>query len=171
MKFKLGLLGLLLSIIHVMAASVMVENAYVRATPPNMPNSAAFMKVMNTTSADLSIVGAKSNAAKKVEIHTHDMVNGIMKMYQVSKVDIKANSHTMFQPGGFHVMFLGLTKGLKEGDHIDFTLVFSNGDEVVVTAPVKKVMAGMNHSQTNNNNMVKPKSHDNMKQMNQHGKM
>ena len=126
MKIKLITMGLLLGAVSLIASSVMVSDAYVRATPPNMPNSAAFMMVMNKSANDLSIVSAKSDVAKKVEIHTHDMVNGMMKMHQVEKVDLKAKSHTLFAPGSFHVMFLGLNKSLKEGDTVDFTLVLSN---------------------------------------------
>ncbi len=147
-----------------MASSVMVKDAYVRATPPNMPNSAAFMMVMNKSANNLAIVGAKSDVAKKVEIHTHDMVNGMMKMHQVQKVDVKAKSHTMFSPGAFHVMFIGLNKSLKEGDTVDFTLVLSNNKEIKISAPVKKVMAGMNHGKMNGMN------HKKMSGMN-HGKM
>ncbi len=145
MKLKLIAMSLLLTAVSVFASSVMVKDAYVRATPPGMPNSAAFMMVMNKGTSDLAVVSAKSDAAKKVEVHTHDMVNGMMKMYQVDKVDLKANSHTMFKPGGFHVMFLGLNKSLKEGDMVHFSLVLNNGEEIKVMAPVKKVMAGMKH--------------------------
>jgi len=165
MKIKLMLASLFLGMASLVASEVMVKDAYVRATPPNMPNSAAFMLVMNKSANDVSIVSVKSSVAQKAELHTHDMVNGMMKMHQVSKVDIKANAHTMFAPGSFHVMFLGLNKALKEGDSVDFTLVLSSGKEIKINAPVKKVMAGMNHGKMNSKNM----NHGNAK-MN-HGKM
>ena len=164
MKLKLGLLTLLLGAASLMASSLMVKNAYVRATPPMMKNSGAFMMVMNKTDKNVSIVSAKSDVAKKVELHTHENVNGMMKMYQVEKVDVNANAHVMFKPGGFHVMFLGLNKGLKEGESVDFTLVLSNGEEIKVNAPVKKAMSGMKHGNMNKMN------HGNMNKMN-HGKM
>lgn len=145
MKFISSLFIVLFTSSLLMASSIEVKNQYVRATPPNIPNSAAFMKIINNTSKDISIIGAKSNIAKKVELHTHDMKNGMMRMYQVQKVDVKANSNVMFKPGSFHVMFLGLNQPLKESQNITFTLLLSNGEKVNVTAPVKKVMAGMKH--------------------------
>lgn len=143
MKLKLITIGLLLSIVSLTASSVMVNDAYLRATPPNIPNSAAFMIVMNDSEEDLAIVGASSNVAVKVELHAHDMINGMMRMHQVGNINLNAKSHVLFSPGGFHIMFLGLNKSLKEGDNVNFTLLLSNGKNINVTAPVKKVMAGI----------------------------
>lgn len=157
MKLKSVILGLFLSVASLMASSVMVKDAYVRATPPNMPNSAAFMLVMNNSANDLEIVGVKSNIAKNVELHKHEMIDGMMKMSQVKKIDLKSKSHVIFKPGSFHVMLLGLNKPLKEGENVNLTLVLSNGKEIKINAPVKKVMSGMNHSSMNEN-----KSHGHM---------
>ena len=122
MKKLLLLLTLALS---VFASNIKVEDAYARATPPNLPNSAAFLTINNTGSSDIALVSAKSAIAKTVELHTHDMKNGMMKMYQVPKIDIKANSSTVLKPGGFHVMLIGLTqKPIKRGtdNRFDFKL-------------------------------------------------
>ena len=157
MKLKLIVSGLLLGASSLMASSVMVKDAYVRATPPSVPNSAAFMMIMNKTSDNLEIVGATSNIAKKVQLHQHTMHNGMMKMGQVKKVDLKSKSHVIFKPGGYHIMLLGLNKPLKEGTSVMLTLKLSNGEEVKIHAPVKRVMDGMKHTSDK-----KMKSHGNM---------
>ncbi|MGM0519150.1 MAG: copper chaperone PCu(A)C [Campylobacterota bacterium] len=142
LKKSILLFGILSSVIF--ASTLKVEDAYVRATPPNLPNSAAFMEITNTSSQDVALVSAKSNASNIVELHTHDMKDGVMKMYQVPKIDIKPNSTTVLKPGGFHVMLIDLkNKPLKEGMKIDVQLTFSNGETIDIKAPVKKVMAGM----------------------------
>jgi len=142
MKLKL-LMILMLAISSTWASSLMVSGAYVRATPPGVPNSAAFMMLMNHSSKDISVVAASSSVAKTLELHTHDMVNGVMRMYQVEKIDVEKNGHTMLKPGGFHVMFFGLKKPLIEGETVDLELTLSNGEKVNLEAPVKKVMSGM----------------------------
>ena len=140
---KLTLCLLLLSA-SLFASSIKVENAYARATPPNLPNSAAFMELKNETSKDIELVWAKSSASKVVELHTHEMKNGVMTMYQVPKIDIKANSTTTLQPGGFHIMLIDLVaKPLQANTEIQLTLGFSNGEEQTITVPVKTVMNGM----------------------------
>lgn len=129
-----------------LGANVKVENAYVRATPPGLPNSAAFMSVKNDGSKELSIVKATSTVAKKVELHTHDMKDGVMKMYQVPEIKIPAKSETVLKPGGFHIMLIGLHNPLKVGENVNLTLTLSNGNTIDVSAPVKTVMGGMKHN-------------------------
>jgi len=131
--------------VSLVAASIDVKDAYVRATPPGLPNSAAFLTLQNNTAKDVALVKAVSDVAKAVELHTHDMKDGVMKMYQVPKIDVKANSSVTLKPGGFHIMLIGLTKPLKVDESIDFTLEFSNGEKTTFTAPVKTVMGGMKH--------------------------
>jgi len=124
------------------AQSVEVSGIYVREVPPNMPNSAAFMQLKNLTDKPLSLVSAASKAAKTVELHEHVNVNGMMQMRQIPKIDIPAGGTTSLQPGGLHVMLIGLTQKLKEGETVAVTLNFSDGESVTLDAPVKKV-AGM----------------------------
>lgn len=121
------------------AASVDVTGAYVREVPPNMPNSAAFMTLSNMTDAPLSLVEARSDAAGAVELHTHSMIDGMMKMHRIEKIDIPAEGTAVLAPGGHHVMLIGLKHRLAEGDTVSVTLRFSNGEEVTLDAPVKKI--------------------------------
>lgn len=143
--FKKSLLILLALSATLFASALEVKDSYVRATPPGLPNSAAFMTVVNSTNKDISLISASSKIAKAVELHTHDMKDGVLKMYQVPKIDVKANTSTILKPGGFHVMFIGLNKPLKVGENVDFTLTLSNGESINVTAPIKTVMGGMMH--------------------------
>ncbi|GAB4346500.1 MAG: copper chaperone PCu(A)C [Gammaproteobacteria bacterium] len=124
------------------AADVEVHNPYVRAVPPSAPNSAAFMTLVNKGGAH-AVVRAESEISKVVELHTHVKEGGMMRMRQVEKIDIPAHARTVLKPGGLHVMFLGLKQALKEGDQVRFKLVFEDGSEATITAPVKRVMAGM----------------------------
>jgi len=143
MKLKTLLISTLATT-SIFASSLSVQNSYVRATPPSLPNSAAFMDIKNSSQKDISLLSATSTAAKNVELHTHDMKNGVMSMYQVKNIDIKANSTTVLKPGGYHVMLLGLNnKPLKPGQNVVINLNFSNGETIKIKAPVKKVMAGM----------------------------
>lgn len=125
------------------AADIAVENPYVREVPPKMPNSAAFMKLTNSSDTEVSLTSAASDVANVVELHEHAKVDGMMQMRQVAKIVIPAKGQTELKPGGLHVMLIGLKHPLKEGETVDVTLNFSNGESMKVTAPVKKVMRGM----------------------------
>jgi copper(I)-binding protein len=132
------------------AEQVMVSDAYVRAVPPGQPNSASFMVLKNHSSEALVLIGAESAVAKAVELHTHTMKEGMMRMRQVEKIDLPAGETVQLQPGGLHVMIIGLQQKLVPGEQIDMALVFSDGSKLALKVPVVKLQmkmqdAGMQH--------------------------
>jgi copper(I)-binding protein len=135
----------LLASAALLAQSVTVSGEYVREVPPNMPNSAAFMVLKNDSDATVSLVSAASDAAATVELHEHASVGGMMQMRQIPKIDVPAHGTTSLQPGGLHVMLIGLTHKLKAGEEVAITLTFSNGETIALKAPVKKVPGMMMH--------------------------
>ena len=125
------------------ADQVEVQDAYVRAVPPGQPNSASFMALHNGDSQAHALVGAASPAAEVVELHTHTMLDGMMQMRPVEQIELPAGATTRLQPGGFHVMLIGLQQPLVPDQSVPLTLVFEDGSEVVVSAPVRKLQMHM----------------------------
>ncbi|QFY89017.1 copper chaperone PCu(A)C [Magnetovirga frankeli] len=121
-------------------SAIGIDNPYVRAVPPGTPNSAAFMTINNRGSADNALVGAASPASKVVELHTHVMEDGMMKMRQVQQIDLPAGKAAVLEPGGLHIMLIGLKGNLKPGEQVDLTLKFADGAEQKLSAPVKSPM-------------------------------
>ena len=80
-----------------------------------------------------------ADAAEVVELHTHSMKDGMMQMRRVEKIDIPAGAETKLQPGGLHVMMIGLKQELKPEQEVTLTLVFEDGSKAEVTAPVRKL--------------------------------
>lgn len=140
MKKSLAILftGLMFINNFAFADSISIENAYVRATPPNTQNSAAFMVIHNAMKSDIKLVSASSDIAERVELHEHIHEDGMMKMRQVESINIKQEQEVSLQPGGYHVMFIGLKQALKEGDVVNLSLYFDNGDKINIDAPIKK---------------------------------
>ena len=70
----------------------------------------------------------------------HDMgdMGGGMMMQPVASVHIGAGETVSFEPGGYHVMLMGLTAPLIPGQTFDVTLVFEQAGEIVVTAEVRE---------------------------------
>ncbi|ASM35475.1 periplasmic protein [Campylobacter sputorum subsp. bubulus] len=122
------------------AADIDVSNAYAKATPPNAKNSGAFMLIKNNTDKDIALVSATNSLSDVTELHTHIEENGMKKMIQVPKIDIKANSTTELKPGGLHVMFIGIKKPMVVGENVKMTLTFDNGQTVTLDkVPVKEI--------------------------------
>ena len=57
-------------------------------------------------------------------------------MPQLDGVEIPAGGELVLEPGGYHVMLIGLTESLLAGDSFEATLTFENAGDVTVTVPV-----------------------------------
>ena len=125
------------------ADGVTFSDPYVRGVPPGQPNSAAFMQIDNKGKANRALVGGSSPAAEAVELHTHTMDGGMMRMRQVDKIDLPAGETVSLQPGGLHVMLIGLKQKLVPGEEVELTLSFDDGSQVSLKAPVRKLQMKM----------------------------
>lgn len=125
------------------AASIIVEDSYVRHMPPTQTVTGAFMVFKNTTGSDLAVVSAESDVADKVELHTHLHEDGVMKMRQVDKIEVPAGGATVLEPGGLHVMLIGLKQPLELGQMVEIKLNIDDGSSTQIEAEVKSVMGGM----------------------------
>jgi copper(I)-binding protein len=99
---------------------------------PLTPGSTAVAYPSITSAIDDTLLGASSPCCKTVELHTHDMTNGVMRMRKVDAVPLKAKVPTLFQSGGLHLMLIGLKQPLKAGDVVPITLRFGHVGEQAV---------------------------------------
>ncbi len=121
------------------ADAIGVGDPYARAVPPGQPNSAVFMTLKNTTNQPRALVEARSTAAKTVELHTHRKEDGVMKMVKIDRIEIPAQSSVELKPGGLHVMLIGLIGDLKAGEKVKVDLVFDDGSQEAIVAPVRSI--------------------------------
>ena len=142
-KFVLSIV----SIAAVFGADIEIEEAYARASIPNVPNSAAFFVIKNNSDKDIAITSANSDIAEKNELHTHIEENKMMKMMKIEKLVVPAKSSLELKSGGDHVMLMGLKKELKVGDEISLELSFSDGDKKSIKVPVKDLASTMHKMQ------------------------
>ncbi len=125
------------------SSGVVVIDPYVRAIPPGLKVSAAYMTLQNNTDAEKKLVGVSSDSAKNAELHEHVHKDGMMQMREVESISIPANSSTMIEPGGYHIMLIGLTKAIKSGDLLNMELKFDDGKKQIIKIEVKKINTGM----------------------------
>lgn len=143
---RLLLCSLLLAALPALALPTLTD-PYVRALPPGAPNTAAFLSLTNDGSADLALVAVETTVAKRAELHTHQMVDGMAQMRQVEKIALPVGQTVVLAPGGLHIMLFDLTRELKEGDKVELTLIYSDGSRQPVVADVRPVMAHSHHQQ------------------------
>ncbi|WP_063582158.1 copper chaperone PCu(A)C [Achromobacter ruhlandii] len=124
-------------------ASLKVEDAWVRATVPSQHATGVFMRLTSPTAARL--VGVESDAARHVEVHEMAMQDNVMKMRQVSAIDLPAGKPVELKPGGYHVMLIDLARQISAGDPVALTLLVQDADgkqrRVPVTAEARPLSA------------------------------
>ncbi len=113
-----------------------IGHPYTRPTREGQQVGGGYLKLANKGVAD-RLVSAASPAAASVEIHSMSMEGDVMKMRQVDAIDLPTGATVLLQPGGYHLMLMGLKAPLKAGDKIPLTLKFERAGEVVVTVNVE----------------------------------
>ena len=65
----------------------------------------------------------------------------MMKMRHLEAVEVSPGTPTIFQPGGMHIMFMGLNKPFVAGETLPLTLVFEKTGEIDIEFVVQGVGA------------------------------
>lgn len=120
------------------AADLLIEDAYARSSGPSAKAGAAFFTIRNTNAEDDTLIAVATDIAKLAELHTHiDAGNGVMQMRRVEGgFPVAAGGMHVLQRGGDHVMLMGLTRPMTEGETITVTLTFEKAGEMTVEIPV-----------------------------------
>ncbi|MEM8877129.1 MAG: copper chaperone PCu(A)C [Pseudomonadota bacterium] len=131
-----------------------IDTPWTRATPGGAKMGGGYTTITNTGSEPDRLVSASTDASARVEIHEMGMTEGVMKMRELEGgLEIPPGETVSLEPGGFHVMFMGLNAPLKQGEAIEVTLQFEKAGEIAVMMPIAAVGAktpdgkgGMDHS-------------------------
>lgn len=115
LKFAAALTAILAS--SAAADEITVQDAYARVASKMSKSGAIFLELHNMTDSDDRLIAARSDVAKRVELHTHqDLGDGVMKMMEVEEgFAIPAQGMHALARGGDHIMLMGLTRSLAHG--------------------------------------------------------
>ncbi|MCP4330433.1 MAG: copper chaperone PCu(A)C [Alphaproteobacteria bacterium] len=120
---------------------IIVERPWSRASVSK--TGAVYLTIVNIGNAADTLIGVSSAAAKKAEVHTTIDDGGVMKMRPVERIEIAPGEHIILEPGGKHIMLIGLTGALQEGGTVPLALMFEKAGPVAATAAVHKAGATM----------------------------
>jgi copper(I)-binding protein len=142
MSKTLALFAIVLFVGRIAAAqtgSVEIKNAWARATPGKADVGAAYMTL--ESSSDDRLTGLSTPIASDAHVHTMVMERGVMKMNPVPALDLPAGKPVKLEPGGLHVMLLGLKDKLEPGQSFPMTLTFEKAGKREVMVSVEKAGA------------------------------
>lgn len=113
-----------------------VTDAWARPTPA-VADSAAFYVTLSNQGSDVVIVGAGSSICETTALHDSALEDGVMRMRPVESIVAGGGDDLVMEPGGLHVMCLGLTGQLIEGEEIEVRLLLEDGDVVSAMVSVE----------------------------------
>ena len=98
-----------------------------------------FAKITNKTKKTITLVGGTSSFAPMVDVH--QVVNGVMS-HKPGGIKIAPGKTVVLQPGGLHVMLMGLKKTILPGTKVDLKLTFTGAKAVALKLTAKSSAAG-----------------------------
>ncbi|MDE0334148.1 MAG: copper chaperone PCu(A)C [Defluviicoccus sp.] len=118
-----------------------VEAPWARASAGAARAGAAYLRIVNAGAETDRLLRASSPVAERVELHTHRMRDGVMRMRRIEAVSVPGNEAAELKPGGDHVMLMGLTGPLKQGTAFPLTLSFEKAGKITVPVAVRPITA------------------------------
>lgn len=113
---------------------ISASNAWVRAAAEGGV-SAGFVTLCNGGDGADRLVAARFDGAETVELHLTAMGDdGVARMTPIEGgLALPAGEETALAPGGAHIMLIGLTAPIAEGDKAAITLEFERAGPQTVT--------------------------------------
>lgn len=118
---------------------ILIGRPWARETSPKARSAAVYLTIRNDGHKDDILIEASSPRAERVMIHNSSVVDGVARMRPVETLTISKEDAVTFEPGGLHIMLVGLDKKLEKGKVFPLTLTFEKTGEVTVYVEVTPV--------------------------------
>jgi len=122
------------------AASMRVEQCWVRAMPAQVP-SAGYFTLHNDGDTLRTLTGVATPAFGMAMMHRSESNGSMATMAPVASVPVPAHGSLSFAPKGYHVMLEQPAQPLKVGGTLPLTLRFDDGSSVTENCAIKAAAA------------------------------
>jgi periplasmic copper chaperone A len=127
---------------EVTIGNLVITQAWSRATPGGAQVAGGYLTIENRGSLPDRLLSGATGAARKVEIHEMALDKGIMTMRPIDGgLFIEAGKTAKFEPGGRHLMFVGLSAPFREGEQVSVSLAFESAGKITVPFAVQAIGA------------------------------
>jgi copper(I)-binding protein len=136
MKMAIALL-VVVAVIGAAGVGYSSAHAHDDATPTAVSTGAAYFTIANSGAETDRLIAASTDMANVVEVHEIVNADGVMQMRPVEGgIEIPAGGTVDLAPGGYHIMLIGLTESLVDGQSYELTLTFEVAGDVTVMVPI-----------------------------------
>jgi copper(I)-binding protein len=116
--------------VQVNADGLVFSDAWARATVPSAGSAAIYGTFRNDSDQPLTIKEITTDAAASVMLHRSTLDNGMMRMGAVEELSVAPGEELVLEPGGMHVMLMGLRAPLDE-NQIIYVNILTSGEESI----------------------------------------
>lgn len=118
-----------------------IRDAWVRETIGPAKTAAGYLELHNGGQEAVTITGISCESAERAQLHTTVRDGDVIRMRPLESISIAPGETVPLQPGGMHIMFMGVDKPLRTGMQVDLILTLSNGRAGHLKVPVRALNA------------------------------
>ena len=142
----------------VTAGEIEIIHPAIPAPAATAKSAAGYMAIANNGPTHDRLIAIETPAAASTMLHsTEHGADGVARMVHLPALEIPAEDTVVLEPGGMHVMLMGLTAPLTEGEMVPATLVFEQAgrvaNEFMVDPPGGADHSTMDHSAMDHSTM------------------
>jgi periplasmic copper chaperone A len=120
-----------------------VDGAWMRAVPPSVSDTAIYCTITNLGKDKVALTGGKTSIANSVEpmvmTKSGEGTKQELGMASVDSLEVPPGEKLVLEPGGNHLMVMGLKKHPAEGEKVNLTITLEPGNhEVRLEIPVSR---------------------------------
>jgi periplasmic copper chaperone A len=113
------------------------DNAVVKVSPVEGNPSVAYMD-LHGGRVEVDLVSVTSDDVVRMEMHETTEEDGVAKMRPLKSINILPGAKVKMEPGGKHLMLWGVSKSAIERGKLEFKLIYSNDDRILIDAMIEK---------------------------------
>ena len=125
--------------------TLIISDAWVRATPPGKMMTAGYASLENVSKEVITITGVSAEAAGHTSLHETRIERDRSTMRPVAQLSIEAGERVSLKPGGLHIMLMKLSEPLTDGQSIDICLELENNDSLCSAFSVARQHKAAHH--------------------------
>ena len=164
-KFLAGAVALLMATTafahEVKVGDLQIIHANIPAPMNGAQVAAGYMGISNEGATPDKLIGVEVGVAAQAMLHTTEFsADGVATMKHVEALEIPADDTVVLEPGGYHIMLMGLKAPLVEGDMVLATLIFEHTGRVEIEFMVDPADGSVDHSKMDHSAMGQDAGHD-----------
>ena len=123
-----------------------VASPWARATIGSGKVGVVFLTLHNRSTTIDRLMEVSTPVAKRAAMHTSEVDKGVMRMRPVESIEVDPGKTAALEPGGLHIMLMGLKYPLREGSSFPLTVKFKNAGTATISVDVRSAAASGSHA-------------------------